>query len=251
MYYGKEIQTIEEARTFLSGGRSKDSRPIANNTRVETRPDNVIAILYHSTDVVTYYPDGRVRLLDGGYQSYTTKDRFNRFSPMQVWSEGNGIWAAATGPDSARYENGLTMGPDGTFQTWKAGRYEARKAEEETRTGPARETTEQLRKRVQEYAAGFARAVELGTVGNPSAGDCFGCQFRGPDGSNGMGSDHILSHLEEGYYVPSLLWNSIVAAGYRAPDFIWSYWRQEPARHTADIARTVRKHLYAELGLVR
>ncbi len=249
MYHRNEIATYEEARTFLSGGRSKDSRPIANNTRVETRDGDAIAVLYHSTDVVTYYPDGRVRLLDGGYQSYTTKDRFNRFSPMQVWSEGNGIWAAATGPDSARYENGLTMGPDGTFQTWKAGRYEARKAEEETRTGPAREITEHLRKRVQEYAAGFARAVSAGDVGNPSAGDCLYCQMA--NGASPMGSDHILSHLEEAYYVPGLLWNAIVARGYNAPDFIWSYWRQEPARFTSDITRAVTRYLYAELGLVR
>ncbi len=251
MYHGKEIQTIEEARTFLSEGRNKDSRPIACNTRIETRDGDAIAVLYHSTDVVTYYPDGTVVLNSGGWQTYTTKDRFNRFSPMQVWSEGSGIWAAETGPDSARFEDGLTMSPDGTFQDWKADRYAGRKAEEALRTGPAPESTEQLRKRVQKYAAGFARAVAAGDVGNPSAGDCFYCQFTNRNGAGPMGSDHILSHLEEAYYVPALMWNAIVARGYNAPDFIWHHWRQNPVNFAADISRAVTRYLYAELGLVR
>lgn len=249
MYHGKEIQTYEDARTFLAGGRDKTSRPIACNTRIETRDGDAIAVRYHATDVVTYYPDGEVVLNSGGWQTYTTKDRFNRFSPMQVWSEGNGIWAAETGPDSARYEDGLTMSPDGTFQDWKADRYAGRKAEQALSNGPAPETTEHLRKRVQEYAAGYEAAFKSGDVGEPGLGDCFFCAML--DVKTGLPvphADHIYSHLDEAYYVPSLLFNAIKSAGYQDPVFTWQWWQRSPGN--GDVARTVRRYVYAQLGLV-
>lgn len=52
-----------------------------------------ISIRLHSTDVVTYYPDGSIRLDSGGYRTVTTKDRINRFSPIRVWSK-NWEWYA-------------------------------------------------------------------------------------------------------------------------------------------------------------
>jgi len=84
------MQSYTDAKAFLDGGRDKTSRPIANNTRVESRDGGKIAVKYHATDVVTYFPDGRVRLNTGGWFTYTTKDRLNRFSPARVWADGSG-----------------------------------------------------------------------------------------------------------------------------------------------------------------
>jgi hypothetical protein len=38
-----------------------------------------------------------------------------------------------------------------------------------------------------------------------------------------MGFDHLLQHMEENYFVPSLLWKAIQAHGYTNPAFIWHH----------------------------
>lgn len=63
---------------------AKHDRPIANNTRVQRRGDDAIAIMLHATDVVTFYRDGRVRLANGGWDSVTTADRIRTFAPAGV-----------------------------------------------------------------------------------------------------------------------------------------------------------------------
>jgi hypothetical protein len=57
---------------------SKTDRPFPHGraTRVVKREDNGIAIRYHETQVVTYYPD-RIVLDSGGYHTLTTKARIN------------------------------------------------------------------------------------------------------------------------------------------------------------------------------
>jgi hypothetical protein len=66
-----------------------------------------------------------------------------------------------------------------------------------------------------------------------------------------MGLDHYLSHFEEGYYVPSLLWNAIQEAGYRDPPFIWSLIQRRHSAHIAQSALTrfFRRRKLALLGL--
>ncbi len=142
------------------------------------------------------------------------------------------------------------MSPDGTFQDWKADRYAGRKAEQALSNGPAPESTESLRKRVRAYAAGFEAAWIAGEIGAPGAGDCFFCSM--VDTTTGepiTDHTHVLSHLDEGYYVPSLLWHAIKSRGYADPAFTWHYWTRVPSSN--DVARAVRRYCYAQLGLVR
>jgi len=112
--------------SFGAAGRhlgSRDSRPIGHNTSVERLSETRIAIRFHSTNVITFHMDGRITFDTGGWWSVTTKVRLNSLSPCQIWSEGDGDWAIQ-GPtgDGARFEDGITMGADGTFQNWKEAR---------------------------------------------------------------------------------------------------------------------------------
>ena len=66
------------AETFVKGGRSKVSRPIENNTRIEQRGEDY-AVRLHETDVVTFHMDGSVTLDSGGWLTVTTKARMNEF----------------------------------------------------------------------------------------------------------------------------------------------------------------------------
>ena len=120
------VTTFSEASEFLAGGRDPSWRKIGHNTVVHRKSDGSIAVLFHSTNVVTFHKDGRITFNTGGWWSVTTKVRLNEFSPCRVWSEGGGEWGIdVLGGDSAKFEDGVTLGADGTFQDHKAARWAA------------------------------------------------------------------------------------------------------------------------------
>lgn len=73
--------TFEGANQFLG---TRDGRKIKNNTYLQRRGDDAIAVMLHSTDVVTYERNGRVTIKTGGWSTNTTRDRINGFSPVGV-----------------------------------------------------------------------------------------------------------------------------------------------------------------------
>lgn len=79
-----EIDSFAAAENRLAG---RDCVKIAHNTHLTRLDADSIAVTLHSTHVVTYYRDGRVRLYTGGWKTVTTKHRMNAFSPIRVWSE--------------------------------------------------------------------------------------------------------------------------------------------------------------------
>jgi hypothetical protein len=70
-------------------GRCKNSRKIANNTYLQRRGNDDIAVRLHSTDVVTFHKNGDITVSTGGWNTVTTKDRIQRYTPSswRVWSE--------------------------------------------------------------------------------------------------------------------------------------------------------------------
>lgn len=74
-------RSFSEAQTVLG---KRESRKIANNTVLHTW-GCAIAVKLHRTDVVTFYPDGRVVLHTGGWNTITTRSRF-RACGFTVWS---------------------------------------------------------------------------------------------------------------------------------------------------------------------
>ena len=77
--------THAEAISMVRGKRNKDSRKIGNNTYAEILSDNTVAIKLHSTYVVKIRDDGTYTLNSGGWQTVTTKDRINQYSPVRVY----------------------------------------------------------------------------------------------------------------------------------------------------------------------
>ena len=122
--FASPVTSFAAAERFLEAGRDPSWRSIGHNTVVHRKSDGTIAILFHSTNVVIFHQDGRITFNTGGWWSVTTKVRLNEFSPCSVWSEGDGDWAIM-GPtgDGARFEDGVTMGADGTFQNFKEARF--------------------------------------------------------------------------------------------------------------------------------
>jgi len=77
--------THAEATKMVLGKRNANRRKIANNTYAEILHDNSVGIMLHSTYVVKIHPDDTYTLQTGGWQTSTTKDRINQYSPVRVY----------------------------------------------------------------------------------------------------------------------------------------------------------------------
>ena len=77
--------THSEAYLMVRGKRGVTRRKVGNNTYAEILHDGSIGIMLHSTYVVKIHPDNTYTLQTGGWQTVTTKDRINQYSPVRVY----------------------------------------------------------------------------------------------------------------------------------------------------------------------
>lgn len=77
--------THSEAILMVRGKRNANRRKVGNNTYAEILHDNSVGIMLHSTYVVKIHPDNTYTLQTGGWQTVTTKDRINQYSPVRVY----------------------------------------------------------------------------------------------------------------------------------------------------------------------
>lgn len=172
-------------------GRNHASRKLENNTYLQRRDNGDIAVMLHSTDVVTYKPTGETILNSGGWRTHTTKDRINRYLPGEWYlSQEKGVWYLSCNGKRFVYDDGITIGKRNGI-TGSAGKSGEKRALKLTRS-------------IHKYAEGFADALVNRKIDAPSGGDCWYCC-----GLPDHNSEHYLSHIEEGYYVPILLVNAV------------------------------------------
>lgn len=245
-----------EASTYLG---KKTDRPLGTGraTRIIRRSDDAIDIRYQATDVVTYYADGRITLNSDGWHTVTTRARFNEYSPISVYSHKGMMRVAVTGangyPDWDNYKpytDGLTLLPDGTLQ-YPAG-FQDDVCERE-----------KLLKRIARYAKGFGQAVTDGTIGEPSKGDCLYCQMElsqrmtghtgiqygavSRDGVTDLShvgphpNIHYPAHLDERYYMGSLLANACIVRKFGNPQLVYTMMIARKDGKWA--AQTIRRYL--------
>ena len=207
-----QITTYEEAQAYLEGGRDKDYRPLPGRSTALVYvggPDKAIAVRYHETDVVTFTP-GRVRLDSGGWRTMTTKERMCLYSPVNIWQD-KGLWYVGDWrhrDDRVLFSDGLTVFEDGMIMGKR------------TDPAPLEAAKRKVDRAVAKYVKGYvAHLREVGHVEQPGPGDCWYCMMRTVDGGEPLGDtignvDHLLSHFEEGYYVPALLVRAIEERGY-------------------------------------
>jgi hypothetical protein len=120
--------TYKEALSMLQGYRRSHQKKLCNNTYLKGRlvPDGSMkrdwywskdggeptyfAVVLHGVEVVKMYKDGRYQL--AGINSWTTRDRINRFSPFRACTWGGyGIIETDTG--SHPYFPHMMMQPNG------------------------------------------------------------------------------------------------------------------------------------------
>jgi hypothetical protein len=224
------------------GGRAR--RKVANNTYLERRDDETVALRLHATDVVTFRP-GTITLDTGGWRTVTTKNRINYALP--VFSD-KGTWYVGDYRDGTRhvYADGITFTEAGSLVGDEA-------------VDPTDEAAA-MKKRITAFVKLAGETFEAG-MPTPSTGDCWYCMMRTETGRT-LGDwaagdhDHLLGHMDEGYVVPSLLVNAVVEAGYNVPAFILGTSVEGTTMggrtgghygHTDLVKRSVRKYLTRRL----
>ena len=236
------ITEIMEGVKVLPGTKPKK---VAHNTVRYTNSDGAEVIRLHHTDIILKNKDGTVTLDTGGWKTPTTKDRLNRFSPVRVYSK-RGTWFV---DGEVPFYDGLTVAEDGTVP-----REEEKRAEHDAKA---------TRKLIGEINKFVKKLDDLPELPEPGAGDCWFCAMfdrekvsepdwnhhkaSGPTGN----SDHLMSHIEEGYIHGWLLANALTWAGYRNPGLIF---RMEDSNLKAGrepklLKNALRRYLKRKLGV--
>jgi len=81
---------------------------IGHSTLEYTTPDGRRIIRFHRTNVVTFHPNGDVTLDSGGFQSNTTKKRFNEHAPVDVYQHRH-EWFVRTKAGTFPFFDGFTV----------------------------------------------------------------------------------------------------------------------------------------------
>jgi len=270
-----EIRSYQQANEYLG---KKDSRPIRYKTRVERRSPTSIAIKHHNTDIITYcisYPHlcehdkevfrEQIVIIDTqGFHTKTTKDRLNAHLPEGYYIyRQDSIWylerrkQQRKGWKKRLYKNWVfadgmkiefSYHPDGIVEG----------------AGPPAKELKKLNKEILKYSRNYIKALFAGEVPKPGLGDCWNCALVVSNADGSMHApDHLKSHFEEKYYVPSLLVRAIEvfpvspAAKWALGD-LWGEVNVHPGDirilHFARVAEhqlrsSLRRYLRRQLGL--
>jgi len=205
---------IRMARTTLYkkwqeklGRAKKEFATLGGNLTLHRREGH-IALKYYDTDIVKAFPDGSIVLNSGGYRTVRTKGWMNEHLPFgyHVYAEKS-VWWIRKGyrEKPVLFQDGIRIGPRGAIHNAR---------------GPSLKSLQKLKKQVDEFSTAFVEKMFKGEIAAPGNADCWYCLMKTQDGQT-LGdsspysrTDHLLSHLKDKYYVPSLLYNALKEIGY-------------------------------------
>lgn len=193
--------TFEDAKNKLG---KRPSRKLENNTYLEACPDGSIGVRLHATHVVKLYTDGTYELSSGGWKTLTTKERINSYAPVAVCQK-KGRWYL----NGSDFYDGIRVDSEGNIIS-------------EVVDSSAGDTVKRkVDKMVSLYIKGFLEHIRTEGLEEPDAGDCWYCRMKDAKTGKSIGGvDHLLSHFEDEYYVPSLLVNAL-AEKHGNVGFVW------------------------------
>jgi hypothetical protein len=182
-------------------GRNEQSKKEAHNTYWQRRGDNIV-LLYHKTDVFSITPNGDMTLNSGGWLTSTTKERINMALPVGYYvHQKKSVWYLNRRDDGEYvFQNGMEISAEGKVNAPK-------------RNDKKEKATAKWVKKVNDFAKEMVERAFDGRMKAPSAGDCWYCLMKTEDGKT-LGdsfddNNHIVNHIKEKYYVPSMFWNAM------------------------------------------
>ena len=183
--------TYENLLKFLNG---KNQKIIGNNT-IAIKSDDCINIQYHDSVIATIGKDA-IYINPCGWFTSTTKERLNWVLGKYPYtiSQTDFTWFICNCDNNWQQIGKLT--DSGLYNikddTWNG----LQSLEDNTRKDKI--------KAIKKYAKEYIDLLCQGKLGSPSHGDCLYCQLNFSDSW-----DHIESHIEESYFVPSLIFHAI------------------------------------------
>jgi hypothetical protein len=157
---------------LLDFAKTRRARKLAHNTTLLVDLDVTsegLFIQYHSTEIVTYYSDGSVRLNSGGWQTSTTKARINAFSPkgINVWQQ-LGSWYVTTPNGDFEFEDGMVISD---IAEWGEGGYtDAKVADPKADAREYRKEKREEKKRDAKREAEWAAKRAFDRINRPVIG---------------------------------------------------------------------------------
>lgn len=193
------MKQTKKEMLFSIEEKVKKSRIIGNNTLLIDYKDGRRAVRLHNTDIITFSNDV-ITLNSGGWKTVTTKDRINAHCRMfekipylyqrdSQWFIGDGVFY-----DGIQFKNGEQI-------------------------SEIKRDNQMERSKIKRKISNYCKLITKDNLPVPNAGDCWYCMMVTTDTKKPMGDafknyDHLISHLEEGYLVGSLLVNAMLEAGY-------------------------------------
>lgn len=100
---------IESYSTAEKALGNRRSRVIGNNTELIRKGDD-IAVELHGNEIIRFFSNGNVRLSSRGYETSTTKDRLNRYTPRGVSVRQRDYkWYLTRRGKEIPFEDGMTL----------------------------------------------------------------------------------------------------------------------------------------------
>lgn len=182
--------------TAMSALKNRPRKKLAKATWLEKQDNGDIKIKHWNTDIIVFHSDNSVTLDTRGFHTVTTAKRLNDFVDGISISQRKRIWYLRYAGQEYIFADGMRVLSNGEVEN--AGNKDTEKE------------SKRLVKACKEYAKGFVLALKNGEIPTPSGGDCWYCCMRSVDDNTPWGelsgnTSHIYSHIEEKYYVPSLL----------------------------------------------
>lgn len=203
----------------------KSSKFIENNT-VEYFTENGRFIRLHNTDILTFSGDS-IRISSGGWKTLITKDRINKYLPagFHLVSE-NGFWTIL-------YRNKKIPFKDGMVIDLKTGAADSGDYEK------CLKVFKLVKKKETVFINKYTDLLRSGKMDLPGGGDCFLCNIARQN-KDYKAFDHIQSHIDEFYLVPSLIWAACIATN---NDYYLNYVHALQSGNIAPFSKRDIKHI--------
>lgn len=180
------FRNFEDAAEYL---KKREKKKLCRNTWLVRNSDNEIAVRLHNTDIIRFQKVSDKMVLNANkYMTPTTKDRINRFQNRVSISQDKRQWTVTTSKEQVIFENYMKIDSEGNVEG-------------------VSEYDPKLLDKIKKYVKGYMKALVTGKIKSPGTGDCFLCQSINGDGR--VDAEHYLSHMQENYYVPSMIVNAI------------------------------------------
>lgn len=249
---------MRETKTQIMSGitDSVKSKLVGNNTVEYFKANGDRVVRLHSTDIIIFKPNGMVLLNSGGWKTVTTKDRLNSFLTGHFpgkyvginQEKGQWYWTVRVREIDSSYKlvqkvvftDWMTINPEGLaiLSSVIEGEY-------------ANEDKINFDRKLKNYLKMAKEELTTNGIPMPNSGDCWFCLMRDQATGKPIGdedTEHLNSHLDEGYLFGALIYNALWDSG-RIPN-VWMLpgmadesWRIET------IINALRRYFKRKLGM--